>query len=131
MRNMFKKIIASTVASAMCVIGSIGSLNASAYTPKCNWNIFAANNPNVPGQVWRNTYSLPAYGGGYKICCTSFHGSNDSYIEVTSNFGFSCNITSTDYFDVNGSSVGGTAQFTFTVHTSEYLTASGTIGYNL
>ena len=132
MKNKLKKTIAGIIASTMCAIGCVGSLTANAYTPKGNWRLFMVkSNPYVPGQVWSCTCSFPAYSGGYQSYCSTLYGSNDCYVDVTSNVGLSWIITSTGYSAVYTSTAGGTATFTFTAVSSDTLTAEGTIGYNL
>lgn len=131
MKNMFKKSLAAVMAVASLAVGMTG-VSASAYTSKANWSLFMVkSNSSVPGQVWSCTRSFPAYSGGYQTDCTKLYGSNDCYVDVTSNVGLSWIITSTGKSDIYYSSNGGTAKFTFTAVSSDTLTGEGTIGYNI
>ena len=131
MNKRIKKLVAAIVASAMCVIGSMSSLSATAYTVADSWSLFKVNNPHVPGQVWSDTCYIPAYSGGYIVCCDSFVGASDACLVVTTNFGYTFYFTSPGCSDVIFSSAGGTAVFTFNLIGDSPISASGSLGYNI
>ena len=122
-----KPILLSSVFSIVYMISNIFSINANAYSDTIPWSVTYCPTPTPI--ITSDIISFPSYSGGYILSCTNYSGGNNSFINVNTNFGYSCIINSTDMFTISGYLSGGTTTFAFTPHSTSALFASGTIKY--
>lgn len=123
-----KAILLSSIFSIVYMISNTFSINANSYSDTKSWMVTYCPTPSPI--ISSDSISFPSYSGGYILSCTNYSGTNNSFINVNTNFGYSCIINSPDTFVISGYLSGGTATFIFTPHTTSPLFASGTIKYN-
>ena len=126
------KKIAAGLMAVTAMATSMTGISASAidYTFKSSWRTYLVlDTPQVPNQQSYTNCSFPCWGRGYYSYCSTIEGNNNRLVLVESNTTDDYNITTTGYSDHIDNTVPTSVTFTFTGVTSNYINASGSVGY--